>query len=476
MNEILIYGDIGFEVEPAAIVAQLKECDGAVDVRVDSYGGDVYAGISIMNALRRYQDVVTVHVDGMAASAASYIAVGGADRLVMSPNSSMMIHGAWTNGSGNAAEFTEIAANLVQITDNIAGIYAEKSGKDKEFWLDVMQKDTTYTAEQAVEIGLADEVAESQKSAHAHQKQLVMASKRSRFESGSGATDVPEIAARSTTPPVRVEDTDPMPGEGRKEERMNILNELAQELGTEPDKVRDALSGFFNETVAISGEVDVSYPADVQIVPTEKVTVEPIFGDGAEGAAGLTFEMGEVAEGYTAEVDETTGVVTVTAPSGAEVDSTADFAVNVNGSAIPLSVTVRALSTEDESTEEAAPAEPVAPESADAVTLDMETYNELKAAAQHGWKAMESEKEAKLVGEVDNWIQEGRISAGLRAKAVAAIKRDADAARDIYGSNPKNTIPRVAVGSAKAPDLSKDAAVPSLADLKKLAADRRTNK
>lgn len=78
--------------------------------------------------------------------------------------------------------------------------------------------------------------------------------------------------------------------------------------------------------------------------------------------------------------------------------------------------------------------------------LDIDTYNELKAAAQFGWSAMEAKKESDLVDEVDGWIREGRISAGLRAKAVAAMKRDPATARDLYGANPVNTIPRGEVG------------------------------
>ena len=78
--------------------------------------------------------------------------------------------------------------------------------------------------------------------------------------------------------------------------------------------------------------------------------------------------------------------------------------------------------------------------------LDIDTYNELKAAAQFGWAAMEAKKESDLVDEVDRWIREGRISAGLRAKAVAAMKRDPATARDLYGANPVNTIPRGEVG------------------------------
>lgn len=128
-----------------------------------------------------------------------------------------------------------------------------------------------------------------------------------------------------------------------------------------------------------------------------------------------------------------------------------------------IPVTVKAAA-EPENTDTAPEETPTPAASEGTVTLDAETYNELKAAAQHGWKAMEEQKEAKLVAEVDGWIKEGRISAARRGKAIAAMKRDPEAARDIYGSNPAGTIPRAEIGYGKdvEPDTSK--AVRSKAD------------
>lgn len=260
------------------------------------------------------------------------------------------------------------------------------------------------------------------------------------------------------------------------------LKALAQEMGMEVEDMKAVfahIQKMKNEAVPISGEVEVAYPSDVKIVPTERIKVEPVIGDkpaepaegedlapvdeGVDNAdesesaavqlakqAGLTFTMGDVAEGFTAEVDEG-GVVTITAPSGAEVGSTAAFTVMVNDTSVAFAVTVRSLSDEDEEEPESPAGEPapvapgVAP-LANKKVLDIDTYEELKAAAQFGWSAMEAKKETDLVEEVDNWIKEGRISAALRSKAVAAIKRDPDTARDLYGANPVNTIPRGEVG------------------------------
>lgn len=456
MNEILIYGDIGFEVQAKDIVNQLNDADGPVTVRVDSFGGDVYAGISILNALRRYPDVVTVYVDGMAASAASFIAVGGADRLIMSPNSSLLIHGAWSQGMGNSEEMAQLAEDLNQITDNLATIYAEKTGQEPAYWRELMKKDTTFTAEQAVEAGLADAVDELEKSARAEKRHAVMASGRSRFASHAGGRGVPEIETRAAAPPPPVsrsvsgDEKTTTPLDGRKGDAMSIQN-LAQELGVEPDELRKKLSGFFNETVQVNTEVEISYPEDTQVVPTGKATITPV----GDVSTGLSFALGEVAEGWSAEVAEDTGVITVTAPNSEPGEQVSLTVTVQSGEGEPTElttgVTVKAAAddeSEPTSAESAAPGTP-GELGGDTVSLDYETYAELKAAAQFGWKAMEKDKESKLVAEVDGWVKDGRISASLRAKAVAAMKRDPEAARDIYGSNPAGTIPRAEIGYGK---------------------------
>lgn len=458
MNEILIYGDIGFEVQAKDIVSQLNDADGPVTVRVDSFGGDVYAGISILNALRRYPDVVTVYVDGIAVSAASFIAVGGADRLIMSPNSSLLIHGAWSQGMGNSEEMAQLAADLNQITDNLATIYAEKTGKEPTYWRELMKKDTTFTAEQAVEAGLADAVDEMEKSARAENRHAVMASQRSRFASHVGGRGVPEIETRAAAPPPPVSrsvsgDETTTPSDGQEGDTVSILNQLAQELGKKPEDVQRALSGFFNEEVTVTATVDLAYPEDATVVPTGAVEVAPV----GEVPAGVAFELTSTPDGWTGEVVEDTGVLKVTAPANVEPDTTVEFTVTANGGdepvelTVPVTVKAAANTDDDDDTEETAPdAEPIAPAHEEGtVTLDAETYAELKAAAQHGWKAMEQQKEADLVAEVDGWIKEGRISAARRTKAIAAMKRDPEAARDIYGSNPAGTIPRAEIGYGK---------------------------
>lgn len=238
---------------------------------------------------------------------------------------------------------------------------------------------------------------------------------------------------------------------------MNILNQLAKELGKTPEDVQNALSGFFNEEVTVTATIDLTYPEDTTVVPTGEAQAAP----NEDVPAGVTFSLTATPDGWTGEVTEDTGILTVTAPAGVDPDTTVEFTVAVNGGEgdpveLTVPVTVKsAANTEEETTQETAP-EPAAPVSGgDTITLDSETYAELKAAAQHGWKAMEQQKEASLIAEVDGWIKEGRISAARRTKAIAAMKRDPEAARDIYGSNPAGTIPRAEIGYGK--DVEPDA-------------------
>lgn len=447
MNEILMYGPIGpdfWEPENAitakSVMAQLSEISGDVTVRISSGGGDVYEGIDIMNALKGYDGEVTVIVESLAASAASFIAVGGADRVLMRESSELMIHRAWTFTDGNADDVRKTLEDLERQDSKLARIYAGKAGGEVQDWLDAMSAETWYTAEEAVAAGLADGIVSEKSSAPEPSASLA----KRRFKFANRAAAPPPPVSRSVSG-----DISTTPSDGQIGDKMSILNQLAQELGKKPEDVQNALSGFFNEEVTVTATVDLAYPEDTAVVPTGAVEVAPV----GEVPAGVAFELTGTPDGWSGEVVEDTGVLKVTAPSNVEPDTAVEFTVTANGGDSPVDltvpVTVKAAATEDDAPAEETPA-PVSPAPADdTVTLDAETYAELKAAAQHGWKAMEKQKEDDLVAEVDGWIKEGRISAARRTKAIAAMKRDPEAARDIYGSNPAGTIPRAEIGYGK---------------------------
>lgn len=456
MNEILMYGPIGpdfWEPENAitakSVMDQLAQVEGDVTVRISSGGGDVYEGIDIMNALKGHDGEVTVIVESLAASAASFIAVGGADRVLMRSSSELMIHRAWTFADGNADDVRKTLEDLERQDTKLANIYAGKAGGEVQDWLDAMSAETWYTAEEAVAAGLADGIVAEKSSAP--EPSASLAKRRFKFANRAAAPPPPVTRSESG-------DETTKPSDGQKGDAMSIKN-LAQELGVEPDVLREKLSGFFNEEVTVTATIDLTYPEDTTVVPTGEAQVAP----NEDVPAGVIFELTGTPDGWTGEVTEDTGILTVTAPAGVDPDTTVEFAVAVNGGegdpvelAIPVTVKA-AANTDEETAPESTPAPPAPAD--DTVTLDAETYAELKAAAQHGWKAMEEQKEASLVAEVDGWIKEGRISAARRTKAVAAMKRDPEAARDIYGSNPAGTIPRAEIGYGKdvEPDEKKSA-------------------
>lgn len=128
-----------------------------IRLHINSPGGEVWQGIAILNALRNHPARVVAVVDGLAASAASFIAMG-ADEVVMGRNSQMMIHDAWGIAIGPSATMRDVAERLDKVSDNIASTYVSKAGGTKESWRDQMLAETWYSDEEAVAAGLADRI------------------------------------------------------------------------------------------------------------------------------------------------------------------------------------------------------------------------------------------------------------------------------------------------------------------------------
>lgn len=157
--EVYVYDAVGGRTGASAFTAELAALNGApVTIRINSGGGDVYVAIAIANALRRHSGKTTVVVDGLAASAASFIAVA-ADETLIAPNAEMMIHDAqFLDAGGSAAELRDLADDLDRVSDNIASMYAAKAGGTVESWRQRMRAETWYTAAQAVKAGLCDRI------------------------------------------------------------------------------------------------------------------------------------------------------------------------------------------------------------------------------------------------------------------------------------------------------------------------------
>lgn len=132
--------------------------DADIALRINSPGGDVFAGVAMAQAIREHKGKVTAHVDGYAASAASLL-VAAADEAVIAPAGMVMIHKAWTISMGNADDMMATAGLLEQIDGQLVGAYREKAGDDRD-WAALMAAETWFTADEAIAAGLVDRVAE----------------------------------------------------------------------------------------------------------------------------------------------------------------------------------------------------------------------------------------------------------------------------------------------------------------------------
>lgn len=157
--EVFIYDVIGeFGVSASEFVNELRQITAKkIALHINSPGGNVFDGITIFNAIRRHPAEVTVWIDGVAGSAASFIAMSG-NQIVMAPHSTMMIHEAHGLCMGPADEMTATAELLNKASDNIASIYAERAGGTVAHWRTLMRAETLFSDVEAVAAGLADRV------------------------------------------------------------------------------------------------------------------------------------------------------------------------------------------------------------------------------------------------------------------------------------------------------------------------------
>jgi ATP-dependent Clp endopeptidase proteolytic subunit ClpP len=138
-----------------------KELQGVtastIELHLNSPGGDVFDGLAILNTLRQHDATVNVLIDGIAASAASFIAMAG-QSVKMQPQSMLMIHDASGLVIGNSKDMQDMADLLNKTSDNIAAVYAQRAGGTVEDWRAAMLAETWYSDQEAVDAGLADEV------------------------------------------------------------------------------------------------------------------------------------------------------------------------------------------------------------------------------------------------------------------------------------------------------------------------------
>lgn len=157
---VYVYDEIGgsYGVDAKAFAEQLDEITAPnISLRINSPGGSVFDGITIHSSLLHHPATVTTYVDGLAASAASVIAMAG-DRIVMMPGAQMMIHDASATLEGQASDMAAGQTYLDRQSQNIASMYAGRAGGDPQEWRDLMLAETWVFGQEAVDLKLADEV------------------------------------------------------------------------------------------------------------------------------------------------------------------------------------------------------------------------------------------------------------------------------------------------------------------------------
>lgn len=145
------------DVTPQMFKEELLDGNGNITVWINSPGGDCVAAAQIYNMLREYEGEVTVKIDGIAASAASVIAMAG-DTVLMSPVSMMMIHNPMTVAFGDSGEMQKAIEMLSSVKDSIINAYELKTGLSRTRLAHLMDAETWMDANKAIELGFADEV------------------------------------------------------------------------------------------------------------------------------------------------------------------------------------------------------------------------------------------------------------------------------------------------------------------------------
>ena len=147
----------GDEITPAAFKSELNAGNQPITVHINSVGGDCVAASQIYTMLMDYPADVTVQIDGLAASAASVVAMAGT-KVCMSPTALMMVHNPWTNASGDAKDMQKAIALLDEVKESIINAYEIKTGMDQQSLSDLMDTETWMNAYRAKELGFCDEV------------------------------------------------------------------------------------------------------------------------------------------------------------------------------------------------------------------------------------------------------------------------------------------------------------------------------
>jgi ATP-dependent Clp protease, protease subunit len=253
--EIVIYNEIGaFGIPAKAFLDDLKALGPVAELtaRINSPGGSVFDGVAIYNALKRHDARITVWIDGIAASIASMIAMAG-DEVVMPKNAMLMLHDPSGLVMGTAADMRVMAEALDRMKAGMVAAYRDKSGRDDAEIEALMAAETWLSAEEAVDLGLADRVEQPVRMA-AH------------FDLSRFRNTPPQLAALVATPSPQ---EDNMSDSKKASPRKPGLDESATPQAAPPERsADDTAAGPASQPAAV---------AEPEPAPT-KGTTEPAAG------------------------------------------------------------------------------------------------------------------------------------------------------------------------------------------------------
>lgn len=168
VGELLLYGEIassswwGDEVTPKQFKEDMDALGDVSELKIyiNSGGGDAFAGQAIHSMIKRHKAHTTAIIDGLAASAASVIAMA-ADTIIMPSNAMMMIHKAWTIAIGNADDMRKLADDMDKVDESLAVTYVEKTGNTHDQVVEWLAAETWMTAQEALDRGFCDQIEET---------------------------------------------------------------------------------------------------------------------------------------------------------------------------------------------------------------------------------------------------------------------------------------------------------------------------
>lgn len=174
--DLYIYGDIvSYEWDESDVTAfgfkkELEELGDVseLNVHINSLGGSVFVGLAIYNLLKQNKAKINMYIDGVAASAASIIAMAG-DKIYMPKSSMMIIHNCWTYLEGNAKELRKAADDMDKVANAYKSAYLSRIKITEEKLNELLDAESYLTAEECIEMGFADEILEVEKNSSINQ-------------------------------------------------------------------------------------------------------------------------------------------------------------------------------------------------------------------------------------------------------------------------------------------------------------------